>query len=117
LWYSLSLAALDAGKLPLIMDEATRQGSDLIEVAGHAGACLHDMVGLLRGTNLAFLEGFGFLTVEVQKWASLSSFEQHGEGAGESLRAMRRFVRDALLSGGGSPRTGTPTTPSGFSLN
>lgn len=112
MWYRMITAALDTGRKPLIHDQGAREGPDLKDAAAWTGTDLYTLTTRLRGTDLPFLEGVGYLTVEIQAWASLSSFEQSGEAAGRWLRAMRAYATHALYYGPGSPKLVTPTRPS-----
>lgn len=109
MWHKMHLAALDAGKKPLLLDQASTEGPDLLDLVAEVGTQLHHLVEQLRGTDLAFLEGFGYLTIEVQRWASLSSYEASGEAGGKALRVMRAYATHALYYGPGSPRASTGT--------
>lgn len=109
MWYRANLMALDAGRKPLILDQTWEESADLADLAARVGCQLAHLSTMLRGTELAFLEGVGFLTVEIQNWASWNSFEASGEGAGKWLRAMRAYASHSLYYGPGSPAARTKT--------
>lgn len=109
MWYRAVLTGLDTGMKPLLADQATEESANLADLAAKVGCQAAHMLTHLRGTDLAFLEGVGYLSIELQTWASLSSYEASGEVAGKWLRAMRAYATHSLYYGPGSrsQRTGT----------
>lgn len=112
MWYKIEATAMCAAKEPLKSGRIILSGPCLSALMREVAERLHGAVAQVRETAVPHLEGLLLSGLEIQVWDCWTNYEQHAEGAEDSLRAMRRSVIDALVSGRGSSSTGTPTSHS-----
>ncbi len=117
MWHVAQVKLVDAIRAPILLGEADCQGPSLEALLREVSKAINFFHSCSRSKSPSACKGLVFAVVELTSWASLSSYEQHAEGAAGYLHVMKAYAAGVLSSGSGSPRTDTGTTPNDFSLN